>query len=70
MDVLAHVSFDIINFACWWSDVTGTFERKPIAVTGVDNHFIISLMAVLLTVVLFVVSIRKLLRLKLSLPMK
>jgi membrane protease YdiL (CAAX protease family) len=62
--IIAHITFDIINFSYWWSDVIGTFERKPIGMTGVDNHFIIALMVVFLTIILFIVAIRKLLKLK------
>jgi len=62
--IIAHVTFDIINFSYWWSDVIGTFERKPISMTGVDNHFIITLIVVLLSTILFIVAIRKLLKLK------
>jgi membrane protease YdiL (CAAX protease family) len=62
--VIAHVSLDIINFSYWWSDIIGTFERKPISMTGVDNHFIITVVVVLLSTVLFIVAIRKLLKLK------
>jgi len=64
--IIAHVTFDIINFSYWWSDVIGTFERKPISMTGVDNHFIITVMVVLLSTVLFIVAIRKLLKLKME----
>ncbi len=62
--IIAHVSFDIILSSYWWSDVIGTFERKPISMTGVDNHFIITLIVVLLSTLLFIVVIRKLLKLK------
>ena len=62
--IIAHVTLDIINFSYWWSDVIGTFERKPISMTGVDTHFIITVMVVLLSTVLFIVAIRKLLKLK------
>jgi membrane protease YdiL (CAAX protease family) len=62
--IIAHVSLDIINFSYWWSDVLGTFQRKPISITGVDNHFIITVMVVLLSTILFIVSTRKLLKLK------
>ena len=62
--IIAHVSFDIINFSYWWSDVIGTFERKPISMTGVDSHFIITVMVVLLSTVLFIIAIRKLLKMK------
>lgn len=62
--IIAHTSFDIFNFSYWWSDVAGTFERKPVSMTGVDAHFIITLMVVLLSIVLFIVAIRRLLKLK------
>ena len=62
--IIAHITFDIINVSYWWSDVIGTFERKPISMTGVDNHFIITVVVVVLSTILFIVSIRKLLRLK------
>lgn len=62
--IIAHFTFDIINVSYWWSDVTGTFEHKPISVTGVDNHFIITVTVVVLSTLLFVIAIRKLLKLK------
>lgn len=64
LGIIAHVALDIINFAYWWSDVLGTFEYKPIGMTGVDNHFIITVMVVLLSTALFIVTIKKLLKLK------
>jgi len=64
--IIAHVTFDIINYSYWWSDVAGTFKRKPISMTGVDNHFIITVMVVLLSTILFIVAIRKLLKLKMK----
>lgn len=62
--IMAHVSFDIINFSYWWSDVLGSFDRKPIGMTGVDGHFIAVLSVVVLSMVLFILVIRKLLRLR------
>ena len=59
--IIAHVTLDIVNFSYWWSDVAGTFERKPISMTSIDNHFIITVMVVLLSMILFTVAIRKLL---------
>jgi membrane protease YdiL (CAAX protease family) len=64
--IIAHVTFDIINFSYWWSDVMGNFELKPIGVTGVDNHFIITSLVVLLSLVLFIVAIHKLLKMKIK----
>lgn len=62
--IIAHVSFDILNFSYWWSDVIGTYEHKPINITGLDSHFIISAMVVLLSIILSFVAIRKLLYMK------
>ena len=62
--IIAHVSFDIVNFSYWWSDVAGTFEHKPISVTGMDNHFIITVMVILIAIIAFTVAILKLLRIK------
>ena len=62
--IIAHISIDIILSSYWWSDVIGTFERKPISMTGVDNHFIITAVVVLLSTLLFIIAIRKLLKLK------
>ena len=41
-----------------------TFERKPISMTGVVNHFILTVMVVVLSIILFIVAIRKLLNLR------
>jgi len=62
--IIAHVSLDIINFSYWWSDVLGTFERKPISMTGIDNHFVITVVVVVLSTILFIIAIRKLLKIK------
>jgi len=62
--IIAHASFDIINFSYWWSDVVGTFERKPVRIAGIDSHFIITVAVVLISILLFIVAIRKLLKLK------
>lgn len=62
--ILAHISFDIINVSYWWSDILGTFEHKPIGITGIDIHFIVALIVVLLSMGWFIVAIRRLLKLK------
>ncbi|MFH6604359.1 CPBP family intramembrane glutamic endopeptidase [Maribacter algicola] len=59
--IIGHVALDIVNFSYWWSDVLGTFERKPISLTGVDAHFIWSIIALVLSTGLFVLSVKKLL---------
>ena len=62
--IIAHFTFDIVNFSYWWSDVVGTFEHNPISITGVDKHFTITLIVVLLSTILFIAAIRKLLKMK------
>ena len=68
--IIAHASFDIVNFSYWWSDVVGTFERKPISMTGVDTHFILTASVVLLSIVFFIVSIGRLFNLKKSIDFR
>jgi membrane protease YdiL (CAAX protease family) len=57
--IIAHTVLDIVNFSYWWTDVAGRFEYQPIAITGIDLHFVV--WSVLLTVsgVLFVRVMRK-----------
>tara|TARA_B100000497_G_C7643134_1_gene386698 strand:+ start:72 stop:947 length:876 start_codon:yes stop_codon:yes gene_type:complete len=64
--IIAHVSWDIVMSSYWWSDVIGTFEYKPISMTGIDSHFFIIVSVVLLSILLFIVVIRKLLKLKMQ----
>ena len=39
--IIAHTVLDIVNFSYWWSDIAGKFEYQPIAITGIDLHFIV-----------------------------
>jgi len=38
--IIAHLVIDIVNFSYWWSDIAGKFEYQPIAITGIDLHFV------------------------------
>lgn len=62
--IIAHFSFDVINFSYWWSDILGTYKHKPISITGTDSHFILTAAVVLFSSVLFIFTIRKLLKMK------
>ena len=62
--IIAHTTFDIVNFSYWWSDVAGTFQHKPIGVTGIDPHFIATTTILALSFVLFILATRKLISLK------
>jgi membrane protease YdiL (CAAX protease family) len=39
--IVAHAVLDVFNFAYWWSDVAGRFEKRPLAETGIDAHFVV-----------------------------
>lgn len=64
--IIAHISFDIVNFSYWWSDVAGTFQHKPISVTGVDLHFMLTATILAIALLLFVMAISKLLLIRKS----
>jgi len=57
--IIAHFVVDIFNFSYWWSDLAGKFEYRPITETGTDVHFIIWLVAFILSVMLFLLVARK-----------
>jgi membrane protease YdiL (CAAX protease family) len=51
--IISHVLADIFNFSYWWSDVAGSFDRHPIAETGVDSHFVVWLLVFVAGLALF-----------------
>jgi len=57
--IIAHFVVDIFNFSYWWSDLAGKFEYRPIAETGIDPHFLIWLLAFILSVIMFLLVARK-----------
>ena len=57
--MIGHTLVDVINFSYWWTDVAGAFDKRPIGETGVDIHFIVSLVIFVASVVLFVLAARK-----------
>jgi membrane protease YdiL (CAAX protease family) len=38
--IIGHSILDIFDYSVWWTDITGGFTKRPIAVTGMDGHFI------------------------------
>ena len=57
--IISHTVTDIVNFSYWWTDIAGKFEYQPIAITGIDLHFLV--WSVLFTVsgILFVWGLGK-----------
>jgi len=37
--IVGHTVMDVGLFAYWWSQIAGTFSRRPIAETGLDGTF-------------------------------
>ena len=52
--IIAHTVLDIVNFSYWWTDVAGRFEYQPIAITGMDLHFLVWSVLLAVSGVLFV----------------
>jgi len=57
--IIAHTVLDIVNFSYWWSDVAGKFEYQPIAITGVDLHFVVWLIIFIGSIAMFIWNLGK-----------
>lgn len=57
--IIAHTALDIVNFSYWWTDIAGRFEYQPIAITGVDVHFLVWLAIFTISSVLFLWTLGK-----------
>jgi len=51
--MISHTVADVFNFSYWWTDVAGTFDKRPIAETGVDAHFVVWVLVFVASVALF-----------------
>jgi len=56
--IIAHFIMDVFNFSFWWTDLGGQFNKKTISDTGIDNHFIIWLAVLVLSVISFIMALR------------
>jgi membrane protease YdiL (CAAX protease family) len=56
--IIAHFIMDICNFAFWWSDLGGQFDRQAISTTGVDSHFIIWLLVLIISIAAFILTLK------------
>lgn len=57
--MVAHTSLDIFNFSYWWTDIAGKFDKRLLAETGIDAHFILWMLTFLASVVLFSWAVSK-----------
>jgi membrane protease YdiL (CAAX protease family) len=59
--MVSHVVADVFNFAYWWTDIAGAFDRRPIAETGVDAHLIVWVLVLVVSIALFGWATRRIL---------
>lgn len=57
--IIAHTVLDIFNFSYWWSNVAGRFEYQPIAITGMDLHFLVWSLLFTVSGLLFIWALSK-----------
>ncbi len=57
--MISHTVADIFNFSYWWTDVAGTFDKRPIAETGIDSHFVVWVLIFVASAALFSWAARK-----------
>jgi len=57
--MVSHAVADIFNFSYWWTDLAGRFDKRPIAETGIDTHFVLWVLILAASVALFVWAARK-----------
>jgi membrane protease YdiL (CAAX protease family) len=57
--ILSHILVDIFYFSYWWTDFTLLSDKGLIGETGIDTHFILWLVGLVASVLLFVFAVRK-----------
>jgi membrane protease YdiL (CAAX protease family) len=57
--IISHIIVDIFSFSYWWTDFTLTSDKGLIGETGIDTHFIMWLVGIVASVLLFVFAVRK-----------
>ncbi len=57
--IISHTVTDIFSFSFWWTDVAGSFDKRPISETGIDGHFVVWILVLLISILLFFWTVRK-----------
>ena len=57
--IIAHFVVDIFNFGYWWSDIAGKFEHRSVTETGIDTHFLVWVVVLVTSLLLFLVATGK-----------
>jgi membrane protease YdiL (CAAX protease family) len=58
--IIGHSILDIFDYSVWWSDITGGFQKQTIFKTGIDLHFVVWCLVLLLALFIFFRSVRRL----------
>ncbi len=66
LSIIGHTIMDIFNFAFWWTNLAGGLRIQTIAVTGIDVLFVMSVVVLSISLLLFFWVIRKILYLRLQ----
>jgi len=58
--IIAHAVMDVFNFAYWWWHLWGHYDSRPITESGLDGKFLLAAGTLLISLTLFVLTVRKL----------
>jgi membrane protease YdiL (CAAX protease family) len=57
--MISHAVADVFNFSYWWTDLAGAFNKRPVAETGIDAHFVVWALISAASYILFCWAARK-----------
>ena len=57
--MISHVVADIFNFSYWWTDIAGSFDKRLVAETGIDAHFVLWALVLIASLGLFFWAARR-----------
>jgi membrane protease YdiL (CAAX protease family) len=58
--MIGHSILDIFDYAVWWTDLTGGFQKQTLFKTGIDLHFVIWTLVFLIAIFVFFRAIARL----------
>jgi membrane protease YdiL (CAAX protease family) len=64
--MIGHVVMDIGLFGYWWTGIAGDFSARPISETGVDRPFLITCAVFAITLIIVLLTARRLRRMRVS----
>jgi membrane protease YdiL (CAAX protease family) len=58
--IIAHAVMDVFNFSFWWWHLWGHYDSRPVTESGLDVEFLLAAGTLLISLTLFVLTVRKL----------